>query len=1027
MTTTMATTSRAQLFSDAETGLFSRHGANYSATPMSNGENGTANMNGNQHGSKCFCCPYGYHIDLDFVRYCENWQTMACDKIARGNEEKRRRRARQKQCQSMEFLLGLPDDKEYKPEPAPVPVTKPTPPKPPPKPNVDSIKLNKDWQDTLSNFEEALSQSYTGPSSSACSTPIDNRYLSSTYDSRSSSQNGEAAYQPLKKHHQNQEPVVPPLPSSSRLVLRSYTASPEPPPPPPPPQQQLILEDSSSRGGENRPCLQSIREQMAAALERMKQLEEQVKEIPLLHVQMSVLREERRILLRQLASQRKINNQPSPAPVVVSKRDVGVCCGVVTRDIGVCHQQTKTRETSTNTQPRPEHRTRSTATDDPPSPEARKACLQSTKGTQCSTAQLLSKSVQCLPEPRQSRSTQCETEPVRPLEVEAKAVQCSVETRDRGTLSLKSLLLDEKPTPVIKKNKEVQATESQPWVKLKLSMGVMAKPSLSDAATETTDASISLATLRRRQTGSRSVGVNVARCDLLGCVSRSTETLAPRIRDFGTSPQRKLLVDVSVGASLPSVTTGSTNYCDECKQISKSAKAAAVEGRSRSSSKSRIPVMTEPAKNERRTTLIRQDTWTESLDQLGDGSQSLEHKYAERVLAGSQSSLDKQQQQKKNNVEKNEIRRDSYAKLDVGEIIISPDSEEAEKTKELDDALVTSMVLETPKISGQRPPMELSKEMKAALKVLDDNLSSIHRKVSAGGTLPSRVKNASNIVQHEWFKISSTAQADPLGVEFYLDQFEQHSSSLLGHVVNLTDSSGNTAMHYAVSHGNFDVVSILIDSKVCDVNRSNHAGYTPVMLAALAQVRNSTHASVVKRLFQMADVNVRARLHGQTALMLAVSHGRKDMSRLLLEAGAAVNLQDEDGSTALMCAAEHGHADIVRLLLSQPDCDSNIVDVDGSSALKIALEAGHADIGVLLYAHQRANRASPMPPAAALPLPRPSSRRQRTSSGHHHGHSGGQQQYSALSMSAPASPVATASRKFHSSSLSLVDSPKYSL
>lgn len=79
---------------------------------MSNGENGTASMNGNQHGSKCFCCPYGYHIDLDFVRYCENWQTMACDKIARGNEEKRRRRARQKQCQSMEFLLGLPDDKD---------------------------------------------------------------------------------------------------------------------------------------------------------------------------------------------------------------------------------------------------------------------------------------------------------------------------------------------------------------------------------------------------------------------------------------------------------------------------------------------------------------------------------------------------------------------------------------------------------------------------------------------------------------------------------------------------------------------------------------------------------------------------------------------------------------------------------------------------------------------------------------------------------------------------------------------------
>lgn len=92
--------------------------------------------------------------------------------------------------------------------------------------------------------------------------------------------------------------------------------------------------------------------------------------------------------------------------------------------------------------------------------------------------------------------------------------------------------------------------------------------------------------------------------------------------------------------------------------------------------------------------------------------------------------------------------------------------------------------------------------------------------------------------------------------------------------------------------------------------------------------------------------------------MLAVSHGRKDMTRLLLDAGAAVNIQDEDGSTALMCAAEHGHTEIVKLLLANADCDSSILDIDGSSALKIALEAGNRDIGVLLYAHEHVNRGT---------------------------------------------------------------------
>jgi len=71
--------------------------------------------------------------------------------------------------------------------------------------------------------------------------------------------------------------------------------------------------------------------------------------------------------------------------------------------------------------------------------------------------------------------------------------------------------------------------------------------------------------------------------------------------------------------------------------------------------------------------------------------------------------------------------------------------------------------------------------------------------------------------------------------------------------------------------------------------------------------------------------------HGQTALMLAVSHGRLDMVRLLVESGADMNIQDEDGSTALMCAAEHGHTEIVKHLLSQPDCDASITDCVCSS------------------------------------------------------------------------------------------------
>lgn len=122
------------------------------------------------------------------------------------------------------------------------------------------------------------------------------------------------------------------------------------------------------------------------------------------------------------------------------------------------------------------------------------------------------------------------------------------------------------------------------------------------------------------------------------------------------------------------------------------------------------------------------------------------------------------------------------------------------------------------------------------------------------------------------------------------------------------------------------------------------------MLVSLAKIENELHRDIVERLFTMADINLKAKQNGQTALMLAASHGRIEITKILLECGAEVNLQDNDGSTALMCAAEHGHTEVISLLLSHSDCDPLIEDNEGSTALKIALINGHNDIGVLLYA-----------------------------------------------------------------------------
>ncbi|KAM9820873.1 KN motif and ankyrin repeat domain-containing protein 1-like, partial [Neosynchiropus ocellatus] len=224
-------------------------------------------------------------------------------------------------------------------------------------------------------------------------------------------------------------------------------------------------------------------------------------------------------------------------------------------------------------------------------------------------------------------------------------------------------------------------------------------------------------------------------------------------------------------------------------------------------------------------------------------------------------------------------------------------------------------------------------------------------------TLPEReLHNCQQTLRHEWFSVSSNKLASPDAVENYLSTFEFISPLVLHHIANLADDNGNTSLHYSVSHSNFAVVRKLIETGVCNVNQQNKAGYTPVMLAALAAVETPADLRVLELLFTEGDVNAKACQAGQTALMLAVSHGRLDIVGALLAQGALINLQDDEGSTALMCACEHGHVDIVRLLLALSDCDASLTDSDDSTALSIALEAGHNDIAVLLYAHANFSR-----------------------------------------------------------------------
>ncbi|XP_073705623.1 KN motif and ankyrin repeat domain-containing protein 4-like [Garra rufa] len=213
------------------------------------------------------------------------------------------------------------------------------------------------------------------------------------------------------------------------------------------------------------------------------------------------------------------------------------------------------------------------------------------------------------------------------------------------------------------------------------------------------------------------------------------------------------------------------------------------------------------------------------------------------------------------------------------------------------------------------------------------------------------------VVFQQWFHISAEEGACADTVASYLNEVNSQTPTVLQFLVNMADDNGNTALHYSVSHCNFRIVKILLDTGVCEVDLRNKSGYTAIMLASLTAVESPGDMKVVQQLMELGDVNACVGQVGQTALHLAVRQGHVSTVRLLLEQGADPNAQDHAGTTPLISACDRGHVNIVQILLEEANCDVNLKDKGGRSALSLATQASHTEIADLLKARTETKNA----------------------------------------------------------------------
>jgi len=156
---------------------------------------------------------------------------------------------------------------------------------------------------------------------------------------------------------------------------------------------------------------------------------------------------------------------------------------------------------------------------------------------------------------------------------------------------------------------------------------------------------------------------------------------------------------------------------------------------------------------------------------------------------------------------------------------------------------------------------------------------------------------------------------------------------------NLLDTRGQPALIVALQGQSLKAAKVLWEAPGIKLDVVNHAGETPLMMAALKAEADAAAALVARG----AAVNK----DGWSPLHYAATGGSAAIVKLLLTHGAALEARSPNATTPLMMAARYANEEAVDALLAA-GADRTLVNQQGMNAAAFAASAGREKLAARL-------------------------------------------------------------------------------